>query len=262
METPDADLKVARDFLVGVNEILQFKGKRAYGLYNHSPSFDWDVKFFAEAEDLTKYILSEIDAFTDKIDNSIFYKVKKIITSYGSYLKGDCYFDNAMIEKIAYNCIDYLKGPNEWYDNIDKLVEENKYTAFVDELYKVRGKGYRPAENITEVIVEQRLVNFGKMLSSFGYNMHLITLPEFHITAFNMYKLSKKFSKEGINAFVKETQRPERILSENDNKYTYYQHQTATGTGVEAAFSEAVGSSNVNILSESTESDDIKKRGG
>ena len=98
------------------------------------------------------------------------------------------------------------------------------------------------------------------MLSSFGFNMHLITLPEFHITAYNMHKLSKNFSEDGINAFVKDTQRPERITSENDHTYTYYKHQTATGTGLEACFSEAVGSTNVNMLSESTELDDLKLR--
>ena len=72
--------------------------------------------------------------------------------------------------------------------------------------------------------------------------------------------ISFYFIDDGINAFVKYTQRPERIVSENDPTYTYYKHQTATGTGVEAAFSEAVGSSNVNMLSESTEADDLKKR--
>ena len=108
--------------------------------------------------------------------------------------------------------------------------------------------------------MDQRLCNFSDMLASFGFNMHLITLPEFHITAFNMHKLSKEFAVDGINAFVKHTQRPERITSENDGTYTYYKHQTATGTGVEAAFSEAVGSSNVNILSDSTEADDLKRR--
>ena len=38
---------------------------------------------------------------------------------------------------------------------------------------------------VSEVIVEQRLTNFSTMLSSFGFNMHLITLPEFHVTAYN-----------------------------------------------------------------------------
>ena len=75
-----------------------------------------------------------------------------------------------------------------------------------------------------------------------------------------MHLLSKDFADNGINAFVKNTQRPERIHSENDHTYTYYKHQTATGTGIEASFNKAVGSSNVNTLEDSTEADDIKKR--
>ena len=90
--------------------------------------------------------------------------------------------------------------------------------------------------------------------------MHLITLPEFHVTAYNMHMLSKDFKDNGINAFVKNVQRPERIHSENDYTYTYYKHQTATGTGVEAEFNKSVGSHDVNSLSDSTEQDDIKKR--
>ena len=111
-----------------------------------------------------------------------------------------------------------------------------------------------------KALSDERLKNFGNILTTFGYNMHLITLPEFHVTAYNMHKLSSNFVEEGINAFVEDVQRPERILSENDPTYTYYKHQTASGTGVEAAFSEAVGSSNVNILNDSTETDDLKLR--
>jgi len=75
-----------------------------------------------------------------------------------------------------------------------------------------------------------------------------------------MHQLSQNFSKEGIHAFVRQVQRPERLLHERDETYTYYKHQTATGTGLEAIFSKAVGSSNVNTLDDSTESDDLKKR--
>ena len=126
----------------------------------------------------------------------------------------------------------------------------------VDEL----NSGFNPKEKITEIIVNHRLSKFSTMLASFGFDMHLITLPEFHVTAFNMHKLANKFPEEGINAFVKNTQRPERIYSTIDPTYTYYKHQSATGTGVEAEFNKAVGSSDVNTLSDSTEADDIKRR--
>ena len=123
-----------------------------------------------------------------------------------------------------------------------------------------RERGFCPTDHITELIVDQRLINFSPMLASFGFDMHLITLPEFHVTAYNMHKLSDDFRMNGINAFVKHTQRPERIYSEADKSYTYYKHQTATGTGVEASFNQAVGSADVNILDGSTEADDFKKR--
>ena len=60
-------------------------------------------------------------------------------------------------------------------------------------------------KNITEIIVDQRLNNFSPMLASFGFDMHLITLPEFHVTAYNMHMLANDFAVNGINAFVKNT---------------------------------------------------------
>ena len=161
-------------------------------------------------------------------------------------------------------CLEHISGEKIWKNELLKRLSIVP-VSFLDEiLYKhIRleyEKGFNPIEKIAEIIVGHRLCNFGNMLSSFGYNMHLITLPEFHITAFNMYKLSNNFMKDGINAFVKDTQRPERMLSQIDSRYTYYKHQTATGTGLEAEFAKVVGSDNVNILNDSTELDDIKKR--
>ena len=75
-------------------------------------------------------------------------------------------------------------------------------------------------EQITEIVVDQRLVNFGDMLASFGFNIHLITLPEFHVTAFNMHKLSSEFVDNGINGYLCEiknvddlTEKMEMILN-------------------------------------------------
>ena len=274
METPDADLQVAKDFITGVNEILLPKGKKAYGLYNHSPSFDWDVKFFAEAESFALDVAEKIKdvildynydtPVEDDIYNIHLGKIQTIINECGQSVKGDFKFTDDNLRKILINANDYFKGEVVWNTKINNLLRHSDITSHKDDLTRLtletRDKGFNPIGNITEIIVDQRLCNFSDMLASFGFNMHLITLPEFHITAFNMHKLSKEFAVDGINAFVKHTQRPERITSENDGTYTYYKHQTATGTGVEAAFSEAVGSSNVNILSDSTEADDLKRR--
>jgi isocitrate lyase len=267
METPDADLNVAKAFMDGVNNILLPKGKRAYGLYNHSPSFDWDVKFFAEAEILADKIIEWSKRKIKRIDNINSInpdELHNMLCKEGEIIQGDHLFNNDELDSMCLNIIDYHMTEDKWHDNLKSLSKSN-YEGFnskeVDKyLTKKLQQGFSPKKEISNIIVERRLKEFGNQLSSFGCNMHLITLPEFHITAYNMHTLSQDFSDNGINAFVERTQRPERIHSENDNTYTYYKHQTATGTGVEAAFNQAVGSHDVNILNDSTEQDDIKKR--
>lgn len=284
METPDADLQVAKDYLTTVNKNLSKKGKKAYGLYNHSPSFDWDVKFFAEAEPLTdelcdtlknetlNYINSmtepcsplTMNRFISKSYRDVFEGyVHDFFTKDASKVQGDHLISDKDVQIISQLIIDNMRGEEMWERNVNSLLSEkdnyfsNKLQSLVkDEL----NNGFNPKEKITEIIVNHRLSKFSTMLASFGFDMHLITLPEFHVTAFNMHKLANKFPEQGINAFVKNTQRPERIYSTTEPTYTYYKHQSATGTGVEAAFNTAVGSADVNTLSDSTEADDLKKR--
>ena len=107
METPDADLHVAKDFLINVNKILAKKGKKAYGLYNHSPSFDWDVKFFAEADDLSTKIINQFCKSDTELtlDN-----LKKFILDNGDHIKGDHLFTNENLKKLLINCKDHRKG--------------------------------------------------------------------------------------------------------------------------------------------------------
>lgn len=255
METPDADLKTAQDFMDGVRSNLT--DNIAYGLYNHSPSFDWDLKFFKEAEETTNKLLDKVIASDNESIHAIistFFQKKNIY--------GDERLTNKDLDKIIIHCSDYKNGLKYWEK--EKKFIKNIYlpmTSIKDDIHKYISEiEYKPKENITEIIVNHRLKEFSNQLTSFGYNLHLITLPEFHVTAFHMHQLSRNFSKEGINAFVKSIQRPERILSENDDTYTYYKHQTATGTGLEAYFNKAVGSSNINVLDGSTEQDDLKQR--
>tara|TARA_B110000008_G_scaffold169015_1_gene168833 strand:+ start:2209 stop:5541 length:3333 start_codon:yes stop_codon:yes gene_type:complete len=281
METPDADLQVAKNYLTTVNKNLNKKGKRAYGLYNHSPSFDWDVKFFQEAEpiahNICKYVENEALDYTNSMTepsnfitmNRLLEKgyrkslesiVRTFLEREGEKVQGDHLFSEENIQKITQHIIDYLRGEKKWKNRVKKL--KNKSDSFIGKSINktLDDDVYDPIVKITEIIVDQRLSNFSSQLASFGFNMHLITLPEFHVTAFNMHKLAKNFPTMGINAFVRDTQRPERIYSTIEPTYTYYKHQSATGTGVEAAFNTAVGSADVNTLSDSTEADDIKKR--
>ena len=52
METPDANVADAWAFMELTNEHLAPYGLFARGLYNHSPSFVWDVSFFIESTEL------------------------------------------------------------------------------------------------------------------------------------------------------------------------------------------------------------------
>ena len=271
METPDADLNVAKAFMNGVNDILSPKGKMAYALYNHSPSFDWDVKFYTEGEKLAKKIIEWSRLFRIKneiIDTTslnITYKdLHQYLCNHGEIIQGDHLFSKKDLNNLLLCLNDFYMNEKNWISNSNSI-KNSEYSSFLNkQVNKVieneLSLGYNPIRNMSNIIVEHRLKEFGNQLSTFGCNMHLITLPEFHVTSYNMHLLSKDFADNGINAFVKNTQRPERIHSENDHTYTYYKHQTATGTGCEAAFNVTVGSHDVNTLSDSTEQDDIKTR--
>jgi isocitrate lyase len=269
METPDADLQVAKDFLNNVNSNLSLVGKRAYGLYNHSPSFDWDIKFIAEAKPLAEAVARDIRTlilnnnykFSFEVDDSLVSEVHQSLSKNGNAVQGDDRFSDDRVRQMLPHLMDYVMGEHIFYEQFDKCDVTRRAGSFDSAFVELRKNAiFRPIDAITDIIVDERLRLFGPMLASFGYNMHLITLPEFHVTAFRMHDLASRFKDSGIEAFVTSTQRPERIRMTKDPSYTYYKHQTATGTGVEAAFNLAVGSSNVNALSSSTESDDLKKR--
>jgi len=269
METPDADLQVAKDFLNGVNENLNRNGKHARGLYNHSPSFDWDIKFVAEAKplaeavavDIRSLILSKNDWSLLEIDDTLVFKVRESISKNGRSVQGDNRYSDETIRKMIPHLFDYSMGEHKFYKQFEVHDVARRAGSFDNAITELRSNSvYRPLDAITDIIVDERLRLFGPMLASFGYDLHLITLPEFHVTAFRMHDLARRFKDSGIEAFVTTTQRPERVRMTTDPSYTYYKHQTATGTGVEAAFNLAVGSSNVNALSSSTETDDLRKR--
>jgi len=269
METPDADLQVAKDFLTSVNANLASKGKLARGLYNHSPSFDWDIKFVAEAKPLAERVAKDIsanimnieDLSSVKVNDSLVEAVRRSLAENGKLVQGDNRYSEDTVRSMVPHLIDYALGEKNFFDQYDFCSSDTRVGSYALAMEKLRENAvFRPIDALTDIIVDERLRLFGPMLASFGYNMHLITLPEFHVTAFHMHDLASRFKTSGIEAFVTTTQRPERIRMTEDPSYTYYKHQTATGTGVEAAFNMAVGSSNVNALSASTESDDLKKR--
>merc|ERR1711990_799951 len=141
--------------------------------------------------------------------------VKDYLAKTGYEVQGDHLFSEDHISQITTHCVDYALGPNKWDDRLRNIIESQGNSHIENEIRKMaesdRERGFCPTDHITELIVDQRLINFSPMLASFGFDMHLITLPEFHVTAYNMHKLSDDFRINGINAFVKHTQRPERI---------------------------------------------------
>lgn len=241
METPDADLNDAKDYMTGVNNELAKVNMCATGLYNHSPSFDWDVKFYENAKKLTKKI-------TDSYDGR---NLKKFLEINGDKIQGDDKMDNKTLQRLELAINDHRNNKTYQYS----FAESDYYLSQLQET-----KFKTPYDLICDEIVAHRLKLFEIQLASFGYNAHLITLPEYHVMAFGMYKLAEQFHQDGIWAYVNQVQRPERIKFEEKTGYKYYKHQTMTGTGLESYFNQCVGSSNSNILSGSTETDDAKKR--
>jgi malate synthase len=270
METPNADLGVAKAFMDGVNNGLHKHGLKAHGLYNHSPSFDWDLKFFNEAKQLADSIVDWVETQSDELPLIIkIENLKSHLEKVGSNIQGDHLYSNDALEKIliyATNTITTPQNQNKSLQSLNNILNDKSYSEslygfeikqFLDKLVKEKTTSM---DKLQTVIVGERLRLFEPQLASFGYNLHLITLPEFHVLAHNMYHLSKDFSQEGIKAYVTQVQRPEYNTYTTDPSYTYYKHQTATGTGLEAKFSETVGSSDTNILADSTESDDLNIR--
>ena len=190
------------------------KGKKAYGLYNHSPSFDWDVKFYKDAEPLADKIINEFNYIQDS--NNI-PRLKEFINKNGNILKGDDMFSNEYLLQILVNTLDYHKGEEQWSKELreqQKKIDSQEITIYnykqSKELNRILNYGYNPLHHIRNIIVGQRLKNFEIVLASYGYNLHLITLPEFHVLAHNMHQLSTEFKRDGIYSYVKLAQRPER----------------------------------------------------
>ena len=221
METPDADLRIAKIFLNGVNDILAKKGKKAYGLYNHSQSFDWLRKFIKDAHSFANSLCFNTVEYDLKSTNSL----QKFISTSKSADKfvGDHMMTVEGLEKL---CVE-IKADN--------------------------------VENVKAIIADERLKNFEPILATFGYNLHLSTLPDYHLTALSNFNLAKGFEKHGIFAYIDQVQKEEINKHNNDPNYTFFTHQTSNGTGLAAEFNNIVGSSDTNVLADSTESDDLEK---
>lgn len=247
METPDGDLEVAHQFIKGVRSLCP--NHLVLGLYNHSPSFDWNLKFYAESrrviEELLKVFPEKHSIHENEIKNWILKKENGILETEVLDHIFSCLLDIDREDEIFSRAMSLL--PKGHLSNTLRL-------AYQEEIQK------DVVHIMTEKLVQHRLQQFGKSLYSMGYAFHLITLPEFHVTAYHMYTLSKSFAQTGIWAYVNLVQKKEQDLSEQEHHYTYLKHQRATGTQLEADFSSSIGSSNSRYLIESTEMEDEKMK--
>jgi isocitrate lyase len=275
METPDANVAEARQFMDLVNEHLAPHGLFARGLYNHSPSFVWDVSFFIESTGLAKQL---VDFIATKIAPHMKHgnkgditlerarwMVKNFLRDEGDRVRGDYNFSDGYCSQLLGNGLDAANGEVNWRAQVDQqmtLIESigpslQSYKS-QKELDRIVSNGYKPLRHITNIIVAQRLKNFKDKLSDAGFEVHLCTLPLYPSDAHTANKLARGMTETGIHDFVI-NQRAARKYEDNTGKLTCFNHQKATGTGWEVTINKIVGTSNTDILTGSTEAADQAK---
>eukprot|EP01037_Dinobryon_pediforme_P047963 gene47963-62598_t len=158
METPDANVSDAKQFMSLVQEHLAPYGLFARGLYNHSPSFVWDVNFFIESQDLAKklgdYIAANISRPLDQKEMSLeraHWLVKQFLKDEGDRVRGDYNFTDDYVNQILGNGLDLVRGEENWRAQIDDQIALLKALGPSLQTYKGQKElnrivelGYRP----------------------------------------------------------------------------------------------------------------------
>ena len=93
------------------NENLAPYGYQARGLYNHSPSFDWDIKFYEEAKPLANGIIEFTrDNLLKKdldLENAIML-LRLWLAKNGNQINGDYLYTPESLVKIIFDAKDQL----------------------------------------------------------------------------------------------------------------------------------------------------------
>ncbi|RYH05451.1 hypothetical protein EON65_44650 [archaeon] len=282
METPNADLHVAKVFIDGVNDKLAPHGTFAKMLYNHSPSFDWDLGFVKGAQPLGDAVISHIRShvapalratvsvgITPAHYSAALENIRHFIRVNGDPVQRDFDFSDATIMDILLNTLDLLSTENDQAQTVHLIKELHKTFPGQNvhksiELMSRKIDIIETTKNVYRAIADARLDLFGKASASVGVELPLTTLPDFHYEAFSAHRLAMGLVKHSMQAYVQQVQRPERMHFEaqkgTSQPYPFYKHQESTGTGVDAQFGKILGSSDTKALEESTEADDLRDR--
>lgn len=284
METPNADLHVAKAFFDGVNEKLVGQGWPAKMLYNHSPSFDWDLGFVKGAQPLGDEVISYVrthiapflhqdrsprgDMHREQLQVAV-EMLRAFVRQRGDPVQRDFDFSTEMLQSLLLNALDANADSAEAATCKQAIYEltcafpSYRGQQALEGLQKPVDR-QESTRNVYQTIADARLGLFGKASAACGVELPLTTLPDFHYQALAAHRLAGELTTSSMEAYVKQVQRPERMHFEkhkgSGQPYPYYRHQESTGTGVDAHFAKILGSTDVNALEESTESDDLRDR--
>jgi len=264
METPDADVRVAKAFLEGVNERLKSSGRAALGLYNFSPSFIWDKNYYPDAKKLAQLVANFVrDQILSRLENGdctddqAKFELQQFLVSNGDAVRGDQLFTASNLERLYCHALDYARTAKGWAADIEgtrrrvaSQFASNLRFRLDREVERTQNGGYDPVHHMANIVVGQRIKHFSTALERIGFMAQLITLPQFHTEAERGYTVARAYRELGIEGYVQNVQRVEEHLPSD---YTYLGHQKAVGTGVEAQLYDNLFSKASAILHESTE---------
>jgi malate synthase len=266
METPDAEIRIAKAFLEGVNEKLAACGsqRRALGLYNFSPSFIWDKNYYPDAKMFATQIANFMKdsvvprlSTGDLTEQQAEGELHRFLAAEGDQVRGDHLFTETNLERMFAHSLDYAGPEASWIDGIHKargvvgqLQQSNLRFRLNREIQRTEDGGFDPLHHMANIIVGQRIKHFSTALDQIGFKAQLITLPQFHTEAERGYSVARAYREQGIEGYVQHVQRVEEHLPED---YTFLGHQKAVGTGVEAQLYDNLFARQSTILAESTE---------
>ena len=270
METPDANIRVAKTFIESLNAALEADGVRAVGLYNFSPSFIWDKGYYPDANKLAKRIGEHAHkVLMPGLLNGLFdedgakQRLREFLQADGDSLQGDDNLSSINLDRMLGHALDFARDPKMFdkrcktADKAIKTLEKSdlrfRLKREVDRAYEA---GFNPIHHITNIIVGSRIAAFSSTLNKLNFKYHLITLPEYHYLAMGAYETAGAYDSMGIEGYVKEVQRKEEaIVKRKDSRYGYLTHQKSTATGPEGQLPVNLGGIRSKVLDDSTEQD-------